>query len=672
MSLNPQLMTEMTVNTSGLSLQTEPAIVALTNGNFVAVWRTNDNTQDGSGNAIKGQVIRFNGSKVGAEFLINNVPDGNQSLPQIEALSDGRFVAVWQTDNSGDDGSGSAIKYRLFDKKGVALTSESLANTEASMWQRDPEVANLSNGRFAIVWSTDDSTQDGNGSAIKMQLFNSGGAMFGSEILVNKSEAGDQTLPVVAGLTNGNSVVVWQTSDTAQDGSGTAIKARIFKANGSPAGTEFQINSYTANDQLTPSVAALPNGRFMVTFATYSGAVDASLTAIHGRIYNANGNPVTGEFIVNKETQSLQTDPQVVAVGDRWFAVVWASHATGDYDVEGRLYNKDGTPASGEFKLHSPNGTSEFAPALAFLPDGRLFVAWHTTNTTHDGDSSAIRGRIVDLTNLQIGNNTKETLNGTAKGDFLFGKGGNDTLNGKAGADFLFGHAGNDTLEGKGGNDKLFGGNGHDIIRGGDGNDKATGGGGNDNIFGEGGRDNLHGNAGDDVIIGGDQKDKLFGEAGADSIQGGDGNDVIEGGAGNDSLFGDRGNDIIRGGNGNDLLRGDFGTNTLFGGKGNDGIRIGNGANKAKGGAGQDTFIFLLTSDLDPPDIILDFQDGIDKIDLSDFKFANNNKALSHFREAGGPNNDVVKFKYHYDDDAVLITIRGVDLSNISPQDIVI
>ncbi|MFB5185516.1 serralysin family metalloprotease [Yersinia intermedia] len=79
------------------------------------------------------------------------------------------------------------------------------------------------------------------------------------------------------------------------------------------------------------------------------------------------------------------------------------------------------------------------------------------------------------------------------------------------------------------------------------------------------------------------------------------------------------------GGSGNDIIVGNDARNTLMGGDGNDILFGDGGADVLWGGAGKDIFVFGKVSDSTPQaaDWIMDFERGIDKIDLSAFNFAN-------------------------------------------------
>lgn len=180
-----------------------------------------------------------------------------------------------------------------------------------------------------------------------------------------------------------------------------------------------------------------------------------------------------------------------------------------------------------------------------------------------------------------------------------------------------------------------------------------------ENAAGGSGNDLLVGNAADNVLMGNGGDDGLNGAAGNDTLDGGTGADTMMGGAGNDLYHIDFAGDtvvelvgegidtvssgisytlgdnvemlILTGaaveGTGNVLdnfIQGNALANRLEGGAGNDRIAGGDGVDTMIGGAGADIFVAeinaLKVASKDGPislDLILDFQKGIDKIDLS-------------------------------------------------------
>jgi Ca2+-binding RTX toxin-like protein len=96
------------------------------------------------------------------------------------------------------------------------------------------------------------------------------------------------------------------------------------------------------------------------------------------------------------------------------------------------------------------------------------------------------------------------------------------------------------------------------------------------------------------------------GTAAAEHLVGGNCDDEIYGLGGRDTLDGVGGDDALYGGTGRDLLRG---------GTGNDALDGGTGADTYIGGEGADRFVF----GADAKDVVQDFQNGIDRLDLSEW-----------------------------------------------------
>lgn len=173
-----------------------------------------------------------------------------------------------------------------------------------------------------------------------------------------------------------------------------------------------------------------------------------------------------------------------------------------------------------------------------------------------------------------------------------------------------------------------------------DGNDELQGGNGNDTLYGGPGMDLLYGQSGNDVLSGGFGGDLLHGGRGVDTMKGYDGNDEIVGAAGYDTLLGGRGNDMLTGANGNDLLYGNSGDDVAWGGPGKDDFT---------GASGIDTLLFCPG---DGRDRFIDFEAGVDRIDLTAFGFATTEDALQYAR-----NSTIGNVRFIFDDGEMLIVI---------------
>ena len=233
---------------------------------------------------------------------------------------------------------------------------------------------------------------------------------------------------------------------------------------------------------------------------------------------------------------------------------------------------------------------------------------------TYDGGAGRDSIDYRDEINAEFGYGVLVSLDGVARGgprvsdtligiENAFGTTSDDVIIGSDGANSLSGFDGNDVIYGLAGDDDIAGGEGNDRIAGGRGADTLSGGAGFDVVTFNGSTDgvivdlaaNGGGSAGDAL---GDTYSGIEGAVGtdlADQLLGFAGINVLTGGAGNDLIHGRAGNDLLRGGDGADRIVGGSGGDRLFGGVNND--------------------VFVMTAN-SGRDVIADFDDGLDRIDM--------------------------------------------------------
>ncbi len=503
--------TEFLVNTVTGGNQDQNCVVGLPDGRFVVAWTC----LDISGvpvPAIRAQIFNADGSAFGAEFVVNAPSGATPVVPDIAVLADGGFVITWSaTYATGSDISARALHAQRFTADGVKLGAEFQLNTTTFGDQYDPDIATLEDGRFVAVWSDFSQTgADLSSYAVRAQVFNADGSLSGAEFVVNTTTANLQSLPSVTALAGGGFAVAWwDASQTGGDQSASAVRAQVYTASGQQLGGEFLVNFNTLSDQYLPTITALANGRFIVVWVDYSQTgQDTSFAAIRAQMFEPDGTKFGFEFLVNSTTLDSQANPDVVALPDGRFMVVWEDYSllSGDLSqsaIHAQMFDGDGNPVGREFRVNSTTDLYQANPSVAALADGRVVVTWDDPSKARaDTDGIAVFGQILDPRLAAV------TLNGTV---------GSDDYVGTAFADLLDGYLGDDRLSGAGGDDRIAGGTGNDVLQGGGGNDRMAGEDGNDTLTGGNGSDGLDGGAGNDVLNGG---------LGVDASTGGAGNDV--------------------------------------------------------------------------------------------------------------------------------------------------
>ncbi len=445
-----QLATISQVNTSTYSTQMLSSTATLDNGNYVVVWASLHSPVATDYYDIYVQMYDERGRAIGSETLINSYVTSNQNNPSVAGLSDGGYVITW--DSYLQDGSAYGIFGRQYDASGQPVAAEFLVNTYTSSEQLSSELTDLAGGGFVVTWQS--YGQDGSHYGVYGQIFDAQGAKVGSEILLNSYTASEQSDPTITTLTNGNFVVSWTSGDN-QDGSIYGIYGQIFTFAGVKVGSEFQVNSHTADTQRYAAIAALDNGGFVVTWQ--SNLQDGSSFGIYGQRYDATGTAVGSEFGINTYTTSAQDNVDVTGLTNGGFVAVWASSAQdgSGYGIYGQEYDASGVSVGSEFQINEYTAGDQKDPSVTALANGGFVVTWSSAG---DGSGDGIFSRTYGTAD--------RVLDGTLGNDILIGHDGNEYLEGSYGADILAGEGGDDTLVGGRGADtyQFASGDGQDVI----------------------------------------------------------------------------------------------------------------------------------------------------------------------------------------------------------------
>jgi Ca2+-binding RTX toxin-like protein len=414
------------------------------------------------------------------------------------------------------------------------------------------------------------------------------------------------------------------------------VRAQVFDADGTPAGSEFLVNTTTNNDQYDCRITALIDGRFVVTWTNYNEtgeffenefgeyfSLDSS--DLHAQIFNSDGTKAGDEFQLNTTSagSQYQYSSTITSLADGGFVVAWTmiDEQQQNYSsvVRAQVFNANGGKVGSELLVNIPPIDQldyQRGPKITALADGRFLIAWSdhaVIPSAEDGGNTGIRARIFDPRTSAVdlvGTLDDDDLIGTIFNDSLSGFFGNDMLRGAAGHDRIFGEDDNDILIGDAGNDLLDGGTGNDEFRGGIGSDRLFGGVGNDLLNGGAGNDLLNGGSGDDIFVIDTLRDRVVETAGGgiDEVRSATVSIDL-----NLSHLAQVENARLTGTSALSLI-GSSAANRLTGNDGVNTIRGNAGADILTGLAGADRFVL---SDALSADQITDFTSAADKLQLS-------------------------------------------------------
>ena len=266
-------------------------------------------------------------------------------------------------------------------------------NTYTTGSQLAPSVGVEPDGDFVVVWSS--LGQDGSYWGAFGQRFAASGAPRGSEFRINSYTTGVQAGPDVAVGSAGDFVVVWASE---QGGSLYGIFGRRYDASGNPLGGEFQVNTHTTGTQGLPHVARAADGRFVVAWTT--DGPDGDSFGISARRFDASGNPIGDEFVVNTSTFSWQYGGDVAADGNGNFVVVWESYYSGfpqPSDLFGQKFDAAGNRVGAEFAIG--RGGNNYSPSVSVPPSGTFVVSWTGNSGYYYGRKDVLATNVSGFVN---------------------------------------------------------------------------------------------------------------------------------------------------------------------------------------------------------------------------------------------------------------------------------
>lgn len=174
----------------------------------------------------------------------------------------------------------------------------------------------------------------------------------GGEFRVNTTTEDFRTTPSIMALADGGFVVSW--TNWTEGGLNPDIYAQLYNSDGTRQGSEFRVNATANNEQVAQNIVALNDGGFVISWEGDPG------DTIFAQRYSSNGAMQGGELLLGSNTEGFQSDHTITALADGELVVSWTSTkivgSTFTYNIYAQLYSMDGTALGEEFQINTTIG----------------------------------------------------------------------------------------------------------------------------------------------------------------------------------------------------------------------------------------------------------------------------------------------------------------------------
>jgi hypothetical protein len=265
-----------------------------------------------------------------------------------------------------------------------------------------PEIAQLQDGGYVVVWTDSSRTYNADGTAVVGQRYNSAGNKVGGEVYLSPSISDEQFSPAVTVLPNGNIAVAFV--DRFLPGVSVLddnIVVRIFDSALNYIKTD--VIDPGANQTSEPSITAFGNGNYVVSYTLFNSASDSDIVA---RVVNSATGVVGRQFDIENQSDNRHVS-QLATLSNGNFVAVYQDENAGsatDTDIGYGIFTNTGMQAfahnfvpGGAF-----GGGAETDPDVAALRDGGFVVVWADADA---GAATEIRASIISNGNILVTGN---------------------------------------------------------------------------------------------------------------------------------------------------------------------------------------------------------------------------------------------------------------------------
>ncbi|MDA0781250.1 MAG: putative Ig domain-containing protein [Rickettsiales bacterium] len=224
------------------------------------------------------------------------------------------------------------------------------------------------------------------------------------ELIVNNLTDDYQLSPSISAMDNGNFVITWYSTNNMY-GNNAAIKGRIFEADGTPQGDEFAIitnSGYTSG--ASQNVLGINGGKFVVVWDEYEVSFGHKAK---GQIFNSSGQKVGSEFDFAQNSSGQEVfryDTTVEELSNGNILIAWSGVSSdGTNGIHSQIFSSNGTPVGNEihFVISNPSGNDPVKTYshvdVTKMNNDRFIVTWRESYSLNDDLNTKMYNHYIQL-----------------------------------------------------------------------------------------------------------------------------------------------------------------------------------------------------------------------------------------------------------------------------------
>jgi len=242
---------------------------------------------DGDGMGVFARRFTGLGVPVGGVFGVNTTTVDGQFLPSVAIASDGRFLVVWDSENRSTDTYQSHLQ--RFDAQGAAdgVEINLMPGVSSIDFATYPKVAMAPDGRAVVMWARNLSASGYVYETMALRL-DATFSLDGTEILVDTSY-GMHASNSVAMAADGAFMLVW--AEVAGEMEISMVRSRRYNALGTPLGPVFQMSAtgFYFDEVVGPAIGMAPSGNAAVAWSVMDLHAMEDSRFVYAIRYDAQG-----------------------------------------------------------------------------------------------------------------------------------------------------------------------------------------------------------------------------------------------------------------------------------------------------------------------------------------------------------------------------------------------